>query len=87
MLKLSTQGIRFESNYSSCTGRSSENIYNSSRGGQEKMKKRMKLSLPPKLLEKVIYVPVISFFKISFPVKHLMPNYAETGSFNLSLLC
>jgi hypothetical protein len=48
------------------------------------MKERMKLSLPPKLVGKVIEVPVISFCKISFPVKHLMPNYAETGCFNLS---
>jgi hypothetical protein len=34
-----------------------------------------KLSLPPKLMEKLI----ISFCKISFPITHLMPYYAETG--------
>jgi hypothetical protein len=28
----------------------------------------MKLSLPPKLAEKLVWVPVISFCKISFPV-------------------
>jgi hypothetical protein len=39
----------------------------------------MKLSLPPKLMEKLVWVPVISFCKISFLVKHLMPYYAETG--------
>jgi hypothetical protein len=35
-------------------------------------------SLSPKLVEKLIWVPVISFCKISFPVTHLMPYYAET---------
>ncbi len=34
---------------------------------------------PPKLVQKLVWVPVISFCKISFPVKHLMPYYAETG--------
>jgi hypothetical protein len=29
--------------------------------------------------KKLVWVPVISFCEISFPVKHLMPNYAETG--------
>jgi len=29
--------------------------------------------------KKIVCVPVISFCKISFPVKHLMPYYAETG--------
>jgi hypothetical protein len=33
----------------------------------------MKLSLPPKLVEKLVWVPVILFCKISFPVTHLMP--------------
>jgi hypothetical protein len=36
----------------------------------------MKLSLPPKLVEKTRLGP---FCKISFPVTHLMPYYAETG--------
>jgi len=36
------------------------------------MKEGMKLSLPPKLVEKPIWVLFISFCKISFPIKHLM---------------
>jgi hypothetical protein len=45
------------------------------------MKKQagMKLSSSPKLVEKLIWVPVISFCKISFPVTHLIPYYAKTG--------
>jgi hypothetical protein len=35
--------------------------------------------LPPKVVEKLVWVPVISFSKISFPVTHLMPYYSETG--------
>jgi hypothetical protein len=31
------------------------------------MKEGMKLNLPPKLVEKLVWVPVISFCKISFP--------------------
>jgi hypothetical protein len=38
----------------------------------------MKLSLPPKLVEKLVWVIVISFCKISFPVTLLIPYYAET---------
>jgi len=44
-----------------------------------KRKEGMKLSLPPKLVEKLVWVPVILFCKISFPVTHQMPYYAETG--------
>jgi hypothetical protein len=44
-----------------------------------KRKKGMKLNLPPKLVEKLVWVPVILFCKISFAVKHLMPYYAKTG--------
>jgi hypothetical protein len=40
------------------------------------MKEGMKLSLPPKLVEKPIWVLFISFCKISFPIKHLMAYYA-----------
>jgi hypothetical protein len=47
-----------------------------SRSGQ--MKEGMKLRLPPKLVEELVWVPV-SFYKISFPVTHLMAYYAETG--------
>jgi hypothetical protein len=39
----------------------------------------MKLSLPPKLMEKLLLVPIISFCKISFAVTHLMSYHAETG--------
>ncbi len=46
---------------------------------REKGKRGMKLSLPPKLVEKLVWVPVISFCKISFPVTHLMPYYSKTG--------
>jgi hypothetical protein len=35
----------------------------------------MKLSLAPKLTEKPVWIPVISFYKISFSVGHLMPYY------------
>jgi hypothetical protein len=36
----------------------------------------MELSLPPKLVEKLVWVPVTSFCKFSFPVMGLMPYYA-----------
>jgi hypothetical protein len=39
----------------------------------------MKLNVTPKLVEKLAWVPIISFCKISFPVKHLIPYYAKTG--------
>jgi hypothetical protein len=42
-------------------------------------KKGKKLSLPPKLVEKLVWVPVISYCEISFPVRHLMAYYTETG--------
>ncbi len=57
--------MSFENNYSSCTRRSSENICGSSAGAQEKGKTGwMKLSLAPKLVEKSVWVPVMSFWKI-----------------------
>jgi len=40
------------------------NICSSSGGAQEKGKIRMKLSVPPKLVEKLVWVPVILFCKI-----------------------
>jgi hypothetical protein len=49
----------FETNYSSCTVRSSENICSSSGGAQEKRKERMKLSLPPKLMVFSVSSPVV----------------------------
>jgi hypothetical protein len=39
----------------------------------------MKLSLGPKLVEKLVWVPVILFCKISFPGADVMTYYAETG--------
>jgi hypothetical protein len=62
-------------NYSSCTGRSSENICSSSGGAQEKGKTRCNSSLPPKLVEKLLF----RFVKFSFQVTRLMSYYAETG--------
>jgi hypothetical protein len=40
------------------------------------MKDRMKLGSPPRLVEKLDWVPVILFCKI---FERLMPYYAETG--------
>ncbi len=40
---------------------------------RKKRKEEMKLSLLPNLVEKLVWVLVISFCKISFRVKHLMP--------------
>ncbi len=68
----------FESNYSSCTGRSSENICSSS-GGPQKTKDRMKLSLPPKLMEKLVWVPVILLSIILVPYTCLMLYHAKTN--------
>jgi hypothetical protein len=40
----------------------------------------MKLSLPPKLVEKLVWVPVILHCTIFIPsVMRLMPYYAETS--------
>jgi hypothetical protein len=51
----------------------------------------MKLGLPPKLLEKLLRVLVISICKISFRVTHLMAYYVETGrnrlTTRITLLC
>jgi hypothetical protein len=44
-----------------------------------KMEEGMKLSLLPKLVEKLVWVPIISFCKISFPDEHFMRYYAKTG--------
>jgi hypothetical protein len=59
---------------------STQNICSSSGGAQGKKKEEMKLSLLAKLVEKLVWVLLISFCKISFPIKHLMAYYAETGS-------
>jgi hypothetical protein len=45
----------------------------------------MKLGLPPKLLEKLLRVLVISICKISFRFTHLMPYYVEIGRNRLTL--
>jgi hypothetical protein len=44
-----------------------ENICNSSGGAQEKDKDRLKLGLSPKLVKKLLWVPVILFWKIFIP--------------------
>jgi hypothetical protein len=52
----------------------------------------MKLNLPPKLVGKTSLGPsYYSFYKVCFPVKHLMPYDAETGcsrplTFRITLL-
>jgi hypothetical protein len=48
----------------SCTGRSSENICSGSGGAQEQGKTGWNSIYPPKLVEKLVWVPVISFRKI-----------------------
>jgi hypothetical protein len=42
-------------------------------------KHMMKLSFPPKLVENLVWIPVSSFCKFSFPVTFLMPYFAEAG--------
>jgi hypothetical protein len=39
----------------------------------------MKLSLQPKSVEKLVWVPVILLCKIFIPMPRLMPCYVETG--------
>ncbi len=78
MLKISIECTRFESNYSSCTGRSSENICSSSEGGQEKGKRGWNSVYHQNWWKKLVWFPVISFRKISFPVTHLIPYCDET---------
>ncbi len=77
--KLSIQCTRFESNYSSCTGRISENIC--SVAAVEALRKKERgdeTQFTTKIgWKKLVWVPVISFCKISFPVRHLMAYYAE----------
>jgi hypothetical protein len=41
----------------------------------------MKLNLPPKLVEKLVWFLIILFCKISFSITHLMAYYAKTGHF------
>jgi hypothetical protein len=74
-MKLSIQCTRFESNYSSCTGRSSENVCSRAVEAIQKTKDRMKLSLPPKLTEKLVWVPVILLCIILIPYTCLMLYY------------
>jgi hypothetical protein len=44
-----------------------------------KKKERQDEAKLPKLVEKLVWDPVILFCKFSFSVTHLMPYYAETG--------
>jgi hypothetical protein len=46
---------------------------------REKKREGVKLNLPPKLVEKLVWVLIISDSKISFPVTNLMPYYAKIG--------
>jgi hypothetical protein len=61
--------------------RSSENTYNG--GAVEALRKKERgdeTQFTTKVAgKKLVWVPVISFCKISFPVTHLMAYYAETG--------
>jgi hypothetical protein len=77
------QGSRVH-NSMSCTGRSPVTIYVAAVGGGRRLGKRkegMKLSLPPKLVGNLLVWVAASpgFYKISFPVTHLMPYYTKTG--------
>jgi len=72
----------FETNYSNCTGRSTTNICSSSEGAQGKGKRGWNSiyhQFTTKIGGKTSLGPLISFCKIRFPVKHLMPYDAETG--------
>jgi hypothetical protein len=79
LLYLSISCTRFESNYNSCTGGGSENLCSSSEGAQDKGKK---LRLSPNSVEKLVWVPVISFCEISFPIMHLMPLLCRNWLFS-----
>jgi hypothetical protein len=58
-------------------------ICSSSGGAQEKRKDRMKLSLSPEWVEKLVSVPVIFVLvEFSFPVTCLMPYYAQNWPFS-----
>jgi hypothetical protein len=57
--------------------KSSENICKQQWRRSGKRKLGMKLSLPSKLVEKLVWVRVILFCKISIPVPHVMPYYAK----------
>jgi hypothetical protein len=57
---------KFESNYSSCTSRSSENICRSSGGAHEK-ERQDETQFTTKLVEKLVWVPVFSFCKMFIP--------------------
>ncbi len=49
-------------------------IYLTAVGAFKRRKDRMKLSLPPKLVEKLVWVPVILFCKIFVTSYVLMPS-------------
>jgi hypothetical protein len=67
MLKLSILMHKL-TNYSSCTGRCSENIASSNSGDAQEKGKTMNLNLPPQLVKKkLVWIPVILFCKIFIP--------------------
>jgi hypothetical protein len=72
------QFTRLESNDRSCPGRSSEDICSRWRRSG-KLKDGMKLSLPPKLVGKLVWVLVISLCKIFIPSERGMLCDVETG--------
>ncbi len=79
MLKLSIWCTRFESIYSSCTGRSSENICSSNAVAQEKGNRAWNSVYHPNLWKNQFGSQLFPFVKFSFPITRLMPYYAETG--------
>ncbi len=54
-------------------------IYEAAMGVLRKKERGDETHLPPKLVENLVWVPVISFCKISLSVTHLMRPYVETG--------
>jgi hypothetical protein len=58
MLKISISCTRFETNYSSCTGRSSESIYVAALEVVRKKERHDETQFTPKLLEKLVWVQV-----------------------------
>jgi hypothetical protein len=83
MKNLVNLNTRFKNYYCSCTGRSSEIYVATSETVRknERQGKTWKLSSSPKWVEKLVWVPAISFCKIfilSF-ILSLMRYYAKTG--------
>jgi hypothetical protein len=70
-----------ESNYSSCIGRSSENICSSSGGAHEKAKRGWNSVYHKKLVEKLVWVlpSYFCFVKFHSQLSIWCPYYAKTG--------